>query len=103
MALFPDRTKPEPYDFGAPSDAEFFVEAMEDHDWRGNKLWFAIRWTLGDLTWQPYEDTKELQALDEYLVLIGIKRWQDLPCKTHTTTGANTRRGKHVTADSVTK
>ncbi|EEB98138.1 hypothetical protein MPER_02408 [Moniliophthora perniciosa FA553] len=77
--LFPNRSKAEPYDFGAPPDAEFFVDSIEGHEWRKDGIYFAIRWTLGDLTWQPYADVKELRALDEYFRIMNVKRWQDLP------------------------
>ncbi|ESK82626.1 reverse transcriptase-rnase h-integrase [Moniliophthora roreri MCA 2997] len=77
--LFPNRSKAEPYDFGAPPDTEFFVDSIEGHEWRQDGIYFTIWWTLGDLTWQPYTDVKELRALDEYLRITGVKRWQDLP------------------------
>jgi hypothetical protein len=30
-ALFPDRTKAEPYDFGAPEDAEWYADEIIEH------------------------------------------------------------------------
>ncbi|THU87640.1 hypothetical protein K435DRAFT_867073 [Dendrothele bispora CBS 962.96] len=79
--LFPERTKLESYDFGTPNDAEFFVESIEGHEWRnrGKNLHLLIRWTLGEATWAPLEDAKDLKALDEYLQLAGVTQWQDLP------------------------
>ena len=38
--------------------------------------------TLGDVMWEPLIECKELQALDEYLDLHGVKRPCNLPCKT---------------------
>ena len=32
-----------------------------------------IRWTLGDVTWELLAECKELEALDEYLDLRGVK------------------------------
>ena len=46
-----------------------------------SELEFQIRWTLGDVTWEPHAECKELEALDEYLDLRGVKRPHDLPHK----------------------
>ncbi|SJL18178.1 uncharacterized protein ARMOST_21755 [Armillaria ostoyae] len=77
--LFPDRKKPEPYDFGAPDDAEEFVECIEGHEWKNNSLFFYVRWALGDLTIEPYSKCKALKALDEYLAVAGISDPKNLP------------------------
>ena len=45
-------------------------------------LELQIRWTLGDVTWEPLVECKELEALDEYLDLCGVKQPRDLPHKT---------------------
>ena len=45
-------------------------------------LEFQVRWTLGDVTWEPLTECKELEALDEYLELHRVKRPRDLPHKT---------------------
>jgi len=36
---------------------------------------------MGNTTWEPHEACKELQALDDYLGLIGIQDPHDLPYK----------------------
>jgi len=36
---------------------------------------------LGDVTWEPLTECKELEALDGYLELCGAKRPRDLPRK----------------------
>jgi len=36
---------------------------------------------LGDVTWEPLAECKELEALDEYLELHGAKWLHDLPRK----------------------
>ena len=38
-------------------------------------LEFQVRWTLGDVTWEPLAECKELEALDEYLELHGVLRY----------------------------
>jgi len=34
---------------------------------------------LGDSTWEPVSNCNELEALNNYLMLSDVKRWQDLP------------------------
>jgi len=78
-ALFPDRVHPEPYDFGAPDDSEWFVNELLGHRWDGRRLEFQIRWSLGDTTWEPSASCKDLSALDRYLELQGVQRPAQLP------------------------
>ena len=73
-ALFPNRAHPEPYDFGAPDDAEWFVDELLGHRWDGKKLELQVRWSLGDTTWETLASCKDLEALDKYLELQGVKR-----------------------------
>ncbi|KIK49945.1 hypothetical protein GYMLUDRAFT_127161, partial [Collybiopsis luxurians FD-317 M1] len=77
--LFPDRTKPEPYDFGAPPEAEEFVLSIENHKWSKKSPLFEVHWALGDITWENYSTVNNLKALDEYFTLHGVSKWQDLP------------------------
>ena len=49
-ALFPNRHYPDPYDFGAPDDAEWFVEEIMAHRWKGRNIEFKVKWSLGDTT-----------------------------------------------------
>lgn len=82
-ALFPNRIQPEPYDFGMPDDAEWFVDEIVGHRWSDNKLELQVRWSLGDTTWEPLTSCKELAALDRYLEVMGVRypqqlsKWQD--------------------------
>ena len=78
-ALFPNRAHPEPYDFGAPDDAEWFVDELLGHRWDGKKLQFQVRWSLGDTTWETLASCKDLEALDRYLELQGVRRPAQLP------------------------
>ena len=34
---------------------------------------------MGDATEEPYENVKDLTALDDYLTLQGVEHWEDLP------------------------
>ena len=70
------------YDFGATNEPKWFVNGILAHCWVGQEnLEFQIHWTLGDMTWEPLTECKELEALDEYLELRGVKRPHNLPCK----------------------
>ena len=59
------------------------IDKILGHQWvNQNDLEFQICWTLGDITWEPLAECKELEALDEYLDLCSVKQPCDLPCKT---------------------
>lgn len=40
---------------------------------------FEVLWKLGDKTWMPYEQAKQLHALTEYLEAVGISDVKSLP------------------------
>ena len=69
------------YDYGEPEDTEWFVDEIASHQWKGKSILFLVQWSTGESTWEPYENCKELQALDEYLALLGISDWKNLPKK----------------------
>src|SRR6266481_9960654 len=72
------------YDFGSTDEPKWFVDGILAHHWISpNALEFQIHWTLGDVTWEPLADCKELEALDEYLELHGVSQLHDLPRKLH--------------------
>jgi hypothetical protein len=55
------------------------VEEITAHRWKGRKVEFEVKWSLGDTTWEPLSSCNDLAALDVYLSLMGIKEWRDLP------------------------
>lgn len=67
------------YDFGQDADVEWEVDEILAHQWDSHSLHFLIKWNLGDTTWEPLRTCNELQALDEYLVLWGVKKPSQLP------------------------
>ena len=72
-ALFPDRTRPEPYDFGAPDEHEWFVDEIVGHRWTGPRtVQYEVRWSMGDTTWETHTNCSQLAALDRYLELQGV-------------------------------
>ena len=80
--IFPKREVRAYYDFGDAEDNEWLVDEILAHRWEGNKVSFLLQWNLGDTTWEPYPECKELAALDRYLELLGIDDWKSLPRKT---------------------
>ena len=71
---FPHHDTKAYYDFETAEEPEWFIDEILGHWWvNQNELEFQIRWTLGDVTWEPLMECKELEALDEYLDLCGVK------------------------------
>lgn len=81
-AVFPHRDVAVFYDMGSPDDQEWYVDEILAHTWVGKKPEFHVKWTLGDTTWEPLEHCKDLAALDQYLELLGVSDWRQLPRKT---------------------
>jgi hypothetical protein len=80
--LFPKREAKSLYEFGAHNDEEWLVDEIIAHRRINSKeLEFQVRWTLGDVTWEPMSAWKDLEALDNYLELWGMSRTRDLPHK----------------------
>ena len=77
--LFPSRRKAQLYDFGAPDETEWYVNKIVSHHWKGRNIEFLVKWNLGDSTREPVSNCNELEALNNYLMLSNVKRWQDLP------------------------
>ena len=57
------------YNFGNDEDQEWLVEEISAHKWTNNNLELQVKWTLGDVTWEPLSSCKDLEALDVYLEL----------------------------------
>jgi hypothetical protein len=38
-----------------------------------------VKWNLGDSTWELLGSCNKLVALDNYLTLMNVREWQDLP------------------------
>ena len=67
------------YDFGNNDEQEWFINEILAHKWANNDLELQVKWTLGDVTSEPISSCKNLEALDKYLELQGIKCTCDLP------------------------
>jgi hypothetical protein len=78
--LFPQREAKSFYAFGATTNEEWLVDEIIAHRQINSKeLEFQVRWTLGDVTWEPMSACKDLEALDNYLELQGVSKMCDLP------------------------
>ncbi|KAI0039259.1 hypothetical protein FA95DRAFT_1471280, partial [Auriscalpium vulgare] len=49
------------------------------HQWEKRAYHFLIRWNYGDMTWEPRSNCEELEALDNYLALQGVRSVEELP------------------------
>ena len=93
-SVFPKRDVRAYYDFGDAKDNEWLVDDIVAHQWSGNKVSFLVQWNLGDTTWEPYSECKDLEALDRYLELLGIEGadWRKLPRKASTAKERSSKR-----------
>lgn len=71
--LFPHYDTQAFYDLRDSKDDEWLVDEILFHRWSGNKVEFHVKWNLGDTTWEPYKNCKDLAVLNDYLDLIGVK------------------------------
>ena len=80
-ARFPNREATFFYDFGDDPDKEWNINLIVDHKHIGNTIFFDVQWETGETTREPYINCKELEALDRYLELHGVKHWRELQKK----------------------
>ncbi|KZP14867.1 hypothetical protein FIBSPDRAFT_751150 [Athelia psychrophila] len=78
-ALFPRREVRTFYDFGDDEEGEWRVDEILAHQWKGRSLTFLVKWNLGDTTWELAAVCDELEALDQYLALLGVDKVELLP------------------------
>ncbi|KAF8578721.1 hypothetical protein K439DRAFT_1264950, partial [Ramaria rubella] len=68
------------YDFGKENEPEWFVDEIIAHRWASDsKLELQVQWAPGDVTWGPLSACRELEALDAYLELRGVRKPHELP------------------------
>ena len=60
-------------------DEEWAVDRIRSHHGSRTDASFEIVWKSGDVTWLPYYQITHLQALTDYLELLGVKKIAKLP------------------------
>ena len=61
------------------TEGEWAVDSILSHSGSNTDSIFEIKWKSGDITWLPYYQITHLQALTDYLDLLGIKNISTLP------------------------
>ena len=64
---------------GAVDGDEWAVERILSHHGARTEASFEILWKSGDVTWLPYYQITHLQALTDYLELLGVRKIIKLP------------------------
>ena len=75
--LFPGRMDTQV--IGDTWDDEWAVDQIKSHSGAKTDATFEILWKSGDITWLPYYQITHLQALTDYLELLGVKKISKLP------------------------
>ncbi|KAF9470999.1 hypothetical protein BDN70DRAFT_766601, partial [Pholiota conissans] len=69
--LFPGRLDSQITGEGDPEN-EWAVDKILSHSGSKENAIFEIQWKAGDITWLPYSQIQDLQALPIYLDLLGV-------------------------------
>ena len=51
--MFPRRDAQAFYNVDNDDKAEWEVDKLLAHRWKGTQIKFLVRWNLGDMTWEP--------------------------------------------------
>jgi hypothetical protein len=76
--LFPGRLETQVADFGE-AELEWSVERILSHQGSGTDALFEVKWTSEDVTWMSYVEISHLAVLTEYLALIEVEKFDNLP------------------------
>jgi hypothetical protein len=76
---FPHQDMLKHYNLGQEAEEEWYVDDLLAHCWNSSALEFQVQWSLGDTTWEPSSSCLQLEALDAYLELRGVKSSRELP------------------------
>jgi transposase InsO family protein len=75
--LFPGRLINQVTDMGESTN-EWSVQEISSHRGSGPEAIFEVKWTAGDSTWLPYNKIAHLNALSNYLELLGVNDISEL-------------------------
>ncbi|PVF91430.1 hypothetical protein CPB86DRAFT_684458, partial [Serendipita vermifera] len=75
---FPGRQFEQLAAFGGEDDT-WTVEKIRNHYKHGKNIMFELEWSNGDITWEPLEKVRELEALVEYLEVMDVTDVTKLP------------------------
>ena len=75
--LFPGRMDTQVV--GEELDDEWAVDRIKSHAGSKSDTLFEVLWKSGDVTWLPYYQITHLQALTDYMDLIGVKKISKMP------------------------
>ena len=64
------------------TDDEWAVDHIKSHSGSKSDALFEVQWKTGDTTWMPYYQITHLQALTDYLDLLGVSKISKLPIGT---------------------
>jgi len=68
------------YGFGTDKEQEWLINEIISHQWSSPKdLELQVKWTLGDIMWEPLGSCKDPEALDHYLELWRVTWSHNLP------------------------
>ncbi|CAG8672995.1 2126_t:CDS:2, partial [Acaulospora colombiana] len=75
---FPGRQFEQLAAFGG-DEGTWEVERIKSHYRHGKESLFELEWKNGDVTWEPFEQVQDLEALTEYLEAMGVLEVSSLP------------------------
>ena len=76
---FPGRQLQQVSDLGRPE--EWSVAQIVDHHGAGSDALFKVEYTAGDHVWLPYHEVSRLEAVGQYLEVLGVLSIKHLPRK----------------------
>jgi hypothetical protein len=75
--LFPGRLASQ-LEFANQLEPEWNVEKIVTHQYAGMDAVFLVQWETGDHTWLLYQDIQHIEALQDYLDVLGVKTMKNL-------------------------
>ncbi|KAJ8507317.1 hypothetical protein ONZ45_g10305 [Pleurotus djamor] len=75
---FPGRLDTQIFDFEDP-EPEWAVQEIKSHSGMGTDSIFEVSWKSGDVTWLPYHEVANLDALQDYLEVLDVENIKSLP------------------------